>query len=66
MRETDVSKLRRTWIEYTFVAVAAGLTSATFVMFVNGFADVGDLLGFAGAFVGAVKTIGGGIWVERR
>ncbi|MEG3123624.1 hypothetical protein [Sphingomonas sp. GB1N7] len=56
---------RRSLVELSFASVAAGLTSSSFVLAAHQIADVGDLLGFAGAFVGAVMTIGGAIWVER-
>lgn len=69
--ESDQSKLPSHGISYRSVAelavasVTAGLTAGTFVLAGRKIADVGDLLGFAGAFVGAVMTIGGAIWVER-
>lgn len=56
----------RAAVELLFASAASGLTAATFVLAAKGIADLGDLLGFAGAFVGAVMTIGGIIWVERR
>lgn len=69
--ESDQSKLPSHGISYRSVtelavaSVTAGLTAGTFVLAARKIADVGDLLGFAGAFVGAVMTIGGAIWVER-
>lgn len=59
------SPCRRSWHEVIGL-VAAGATGAVIVLAARGMADVGDLLGFVGAAVGAILTVGGALWVERR
>jgi len=53
-------------VEIAFVASAAAATGAAIALGANGVADVGDMLGFIGAFVGAVLTVGGAIYIADR
>lgn len=53
-------------LEYVGIGTIAGATAATVNLGVRGVADVGDLLGFVGAAVGAGLAVIGAIYVESR
>lgn len=53
-------------VEVSFVSCASAATGASIALAAAHIADVGDLLGFVGAFVGAVLTVGGAIYISDR
>lgn len=50
--------------ETVIVFAVASSTGAIIALAAKGIADVGDLLGFLGAAVGAFLAVGGAVWIE--